>query len=446
MNLKGFEQSLTAFLSARHWYIAYSGGLDSHLLLILSQQVLLNAAKNGIKNLPDITAIHINHQLQDAAEGWVDHCRVTCKKLSIPIIVETVDIQDQGNIEEQARLARLSVFKKHLQGDDVLFLGHHQDDQIETFFYRLLRGTGIKGLAAMAAQRHFDQSLPSSGLLVRPMLVFSRAELKQEALQRGLQWIEDGSNDDARYDRNYLRLEVLPRLKSRWPAFAASISRLTRHLQEHQQLLEEVAVDDLLLCEPCYEHFWQEHSLAITPLQQFSSVRRKNIIRHWSGTKALVLSDAHMQLLLQAITAQKTNQKFVLQLAGKALRIFNNRLYLCCADLQWQTTVKPIQWNGLQRCHVVDVMSLSLMMPLALNLTVKWREGGERGRLPGNKQHKSLKNILQEAAVPYWRRPCLPLIYSGDCLIAVADMILMQEGLELLGPDNKIVINRPVAD
>ena len=441
MNIKGFEQSLEPFFCARVWWVGYSGGMDSHLLLTLLQQLLRSDFAQSFDRLPHLKALHINHQLQPQAAAWELHCQRVCDDLAVPLLIERVNIPKGGNTEALARQARYAVFTQQLCQQDVLFLGHHQDDQLETFFYRLARGAGVKGLSAMAWQRDFPCHDKGSAVLVRPLLHFSHAELLEVAQSKQLSWVNDSSNADTVYDRNYLRHKVLPLFKRRWPALARSVTRVIKHLQEHQQLLSELAVEDLARCDVQAHAFWREHSIALADVFCLSHLRSKNLLRHWLALHELSLNDKQDQMLWQALTANKTEQKFLLQIGECSLRIFNRRLYCSQSPLPVLTT-ETFRWQANDALPINDFMQLSLSEAVNVTLTVKFRQGGEQCLLHKQSQHKSLKNILQEASIPPWHRSVLPLIYHGDILIAIADLYLLAPARAVLGEDNRIIMTR----
>ncbi|HDQ9214135.1 TPA: tRNA lysidine(34) synthetase TilS, partial [Pseudomonas aeruginosa] len=199
-------QALAPWREAGGWCVAFSGGLDSTVLLHLLAQLARSEA------LPALSALHVHHGLQAAADGWPAHCQAVCRSLGIPLRVERVQVAVGGSIEQAARDARYRAFQANLGEGQVLLTAQHLDDQAETLLFRLLRGAGLRGLAAMPASRPLG-----GGRLCRPLLGVSRAELEAYAQTHRLDWVEDPSNQDPRFSRNYLRREIMPRLASHWP-------------------------------------------------------------------------------------------------------------------------------------------------------------------------------------------------------------------------------------
>jgi tRNA(Ile)-lysidine synthase len=199
-------QAVAPWRCAPAWHIAFSGGLDSTVLLHLL------ATRAKIDKLPPLSAIHVHHGLQAAADAWPAHCQFVCDALGVPLRVIRVQVQQGASLERAARDARYQAFAEVTGAGELLVTGQHRDDQAETLLFRLLRGAGVRGLAAMPAQRPL-----ADGYLVRPLLDVSRAELEAYAREHQLTWIEDPSNADPRFSRNYLRHHVFPRLTERWP-------------------------------------------------------------------------------------------------------------------------------------------------------------------------------------------------------------------------------------
>ena len=258
--------NLAAWRNARTWHIAFSGGLDSTVLLHL----LADLAKHH--SLPALSAIHIHHGLQAAADAWPQHCQSVCDTLGVPLLIERVSVQPGASLERAARDARYAVFSALTQADDVLLTGQHRDDQAETLLFRLLRGAGVRGLGAMPQQRPVGQ-----GTLIRPLLDVARTELERYAKAHQLRWIEDPSNQDRQFSRNYLRHQVMPRLTGRWPQAQASMARSATHLREAQGLLDELAQMDLAQASTAHDFQWLRlPSLELAPLTAVSAGRQRN--------------------------------------------------------------------------------------------------------------------------------------------------------------------------
>ncbi|PML75637.1 tRNA lysidine(34) synthetase TilS, partial [Vibrio sp. 10N.261.52.A1] len=247
--------------------VAFSGGVDSRVLLELAAHY---AKTHGI----DCQAIHVHHGLSDNADLWAEQCQAWCDDLSVPLVVERVslDVHSGESIEKLARDARYNAFKSHLRQGDVLVTGQHVDDQVETFLLALKRGSGPKGLSSMAKVMPF-----SGAYIVRPMLSVTRAEIEAFARRMGLTWVEDESNQDVRFDRNFIRHQVTPVLTERWPSFRESVSRSAQLCAEQEMLLDE------LLASHLQQALGDDQSLSIEVLSEQSALLRARLLRMWLG-------------------------------------------------------------------------------------------------------------------------------------------------------------------
>lgn len=256
-------------LTSRQILVAFSGGLDSTVLL--HQLVQWRTENLGVT----LRAIHVHHGLSANADAWVTHCENVCQQWQVPLVVERVQLAQEGlGIEAQARQARYQAFARTLLPGEVLVTAQHLDDQCETFLLALKRGSGPAGLSAMAEVSEF-----AGTRLIRPLLARTRGELEQWALAHGLRWIEDESNQDDSYDRNFLRLRVVPLLQQRWPHFAEATARSAALCAEQESLLDELLADDLAHCQT------SQGALQIAPMLAMSDARRAAIIRRWLAGK-----------------------------------------------------------------------------------------------------------------------------------------------------------------
>lgn len=386
------------------WWVAFSGGLDSTVLLHALAQLALPVK---------LHALHVNHQISPNAARWQAHCEAFAASVGAVFYGEKVVVRNTGRgIEDAARQARYGVFERYLAKGDMLLCAHHGDDQAETLLLRLLRGTGPRGLAAMARQRTLGQ-----GVLVRPLLDVSRAELEQYARAHQLLWVEDESNQDERYDRNFLRSQIMPLLHSRWPGFIAKWQQTAQLCAANEQLLEEVACEDLPRLQPRAERLG--HSVALTDWLALSEPRRLNVLRYWLRSLQFALPEqVHLQQLQQQLAAGGDDAHIHITWANISLRVYRQRLYAINRDQPQPVLHMLPQRQGAGR--------LCGALP---GLQVRPRVGGERCTPQGRGHSQTLKKLLQEVALEPWLREGLPLIYSGETLVAVADLWLC-EGCE----------------
>lgn len=409
MNL---DTILKPFLDSRRWWVAYSGGVDSHVLLHLLAQLCAQ------QKIPPLTAIHINHQLNPRAHDWVEHCRVICAQLDIEFITETVDVINNGDgVEAAARKARYIAFEKHIGSNEVLLQAHHRDDQIETLMLRLLRGSGVAGLSAIPQQRALGE-----GHLLRPLLDYSRADIVAHAQQHHLQWVDDDSNESDRYDRNFLRLNVLPVIEQRWPAYRNTLTRVVTQADDASNLLDELARID------AEKAISTTGELSLVACEGLGDDRRRNLIRFWINQKNLPQpSSEQLQQVLAMADARIDAQPCVMW-PGVEVHRFCDHLYVMNQlpplpsrpiDIEWDLQ-SPLRIEGLGELTTSAVIGSGLRADLKYH--VRNRIGGERCKPAGRAHSQTLKKLLQEYDVLPWLRDRLPIIYCGDEITAVGNV------------------------
>jgi tRNA(Ile)-lysidine synthase len=403
--------NLEPWRNAAHWRIAFSGGLDSTVLLHL----LASLAKS--ESLPPLSAVHIHHGLQAVADAWPQHCQSVCDALGVPLLVERVKVQSGASLERAARDARYAVFSSLTQANDVLLTGQHRDDQAETLMFRLLRGAGVRGLSAMPAQRSVGQ-----GTLVRPLLDISRAELEAYAQAHQLNWIEDPSNQDRQFSRNYLRHQVMPLLTGRWPQAQASMARSAAHLREAQGLLDELAQMDLAQAATAHDFQWLGlPSLKLTPLTALSVARQRNAISHWLEPLTRLPDTDHWsgwsdlcEAAHDASPIWRLADGELHRSAGRVWWLSDAWLRAPVIGCEWQTPSSALRLADNGR------VMFSGQAP-AGPLRIGFRQGGEVMQL-ADRGHRDLKRLFNERAVPGFVRGRLPLLFRGDELLAVANL------------------------
>jgi tRNA(Ile)-lysidine synthase len=405
------SRNLSAWRNAPAWHIAFSGGLDSSVLLHL----LAHLAKS--ESLPALNAIHVHHGLQAAADAWPDHCRAVCTALGVPLQVVRVQVQPGASLERAAREARYQAFNEALQVGEVLLTAQHRDDQAETLLFRLLRGAGVRGLSGMPRQRPLGK-----GHLLRPLLDVTRAELEAYANAHGLSWIEDPSNQDRHYSRNYLRHQVFPELTRRWPQALATMARSAAHLSEAQALLGELAAIDLRGAGSRNEFDWLGlPSLELAPLTPLSDARQRNALGHWLGPVTRLPDTDHWSgwKNLRDATGDASP---VWRLADGELHRAGGRIWWLSGSWLRSPPVAGTWPQSSASLLLADngVVSISGQIPDG-PLQIRYRQGGEVMELPG-RGHRDLKRLLNERAVPSFVRGRLPLLYKGEQLLAVANL------------------------
>jgi len=392
------------------YLVAYSGGLDSHVLLHLCT----------IEKL-DIRAVYINHGLQEEASQWQHHCRMVCDQLGVNFESITVDAKPGSgqSPEEAARNARYKGLKSCLKKHEILLTGHHQDDQAETLLLQLMRGAGTAGLASMPRFQDFG-----SGTHIRPMLDVSRQEIKRYAVQNELQWIEDPSNKDTSFDRNFLRQEVIPLLQKRWLQVVSTIKKSADIQQQNLELIQAMAEIDLAKIITS-----DQRVIALKRLDMLSPARQFNVLKFWINRAGLDKPTRNVlqQIQRTVITAAEDASPLVTW-ENTEVRRFKDELYVM-PSLQAHDNETILQWNSKQRLHIKS-LDLSITAEhgvskglssdyLDKTLMIKFRQGGEKIKPVGHQHTSSLKNLMQQNEIPPWCRPRIPLLYIDDVLACV---------------------------
>lgn len=400
--------------SANNVYVGYSGGIDSHVLLHLL------ATNRQFKSR--ITAVYIHHGLQVEADDWAIHCQQTASDLGVNFQVFKVDAQAQPgeSPEATARDARYQAFAKILSKNDVLVFAQHRDDQLETFLLQLFRGAGLKGLSAMPEAISFAQ-----GQLLRPLLAINKEQIKRYAHEHDLSWIEDPSNQDNKFDRNYLRNEVIPLLEQRWPSLDKTISRVAGHCANAQTQLSDNAKQKMhLLYDP------ENQSLSIKALFAHDKLTQQLIVREWLdllGTR--MPSQKVMNSILHNVLSAHADATPLILHDGYTIRRYRDDLYLVATNKRPELN-QNIVWTDKGKSLVLpdngqlDIKEASRGIAKAAwqqgKVEVKYRQGGEKIRLPNRNGRHSLKKLYQEAGIVPWQRENTPLIYINAQLAAIA--------------------------
>jgi len=275
LTIDNFLKTIPLLTESKRLWIGYSGGLDSHVLLDLAVQAFrtLNNGENDEINPYFIGAIHVHHGLSPNADGWAEHCEQICSELQVPLKILWVDATPMSgeSQEEAARIVRYKAWEEFLQPEDCLMLAHHEGDQAETILLRLFRGAGPLGLGGMNQKSKLGEQD-----LIRPLLLNSKEQIESYAKERKLNWIEDESNLDTRFDRNFLRHEIFPKLNARWPRVVRSVSRSAALCLETATAVQVLASQDLETV-----HSVTEKALSVKSLLKLEPIRRRGVLRCW---------------------------------------------------------------------------------------------------------------------------------------------------------------------
>lgn len=421
-------ESLASHLQASRWHVAFSGGLDSTVLLHRLVQL------SRRQPLPPLHAIHIHHGLQAAADAWPAHCQAVCDSLGVPLTVIRVQVPPGASLEQAARQARYHAFESLVDAGDVLLTAQHRDDQAETLLFRLLRGAGVRGLAGMPCERALGQ-----GALVRPLLGESRRQLEAYALAHGLLAIDDPSNADLNFSRNYLRHQAIPLLEQHWPQAQAALARSGEHLREALELLEDLAAQDLRAADEHGPFEWLHvPSLALAPLRSLSAARQRNALQSWLAPRTR-LPDARHWRGWEALrdASEAATPSWVL--ADGEVQRGAERIWWLAG--QWRKPVHgPVAWDQPTKALCLPGngrVELAGPVPTGI-LQIAYRRGGEVLDQPG-RGRRDLKRLLNENGLPGFARSRLPLLWVDGQLHAVANLPLSASAVQLhwLPPTNE---------
>ncbi len=405
--------------------IGLSGGADSVVLLHLLHQL-------APRFQWQLSALHVHHGISPNADAWSNFCVNLCARYAIPLHIERVNIaplREIHGVESAARQLRQAAFAQY--ACDVIALAHHADDQSETLMLQLLRGAGVKGLAAMPVLSPSKWPVLSASTelqvqtarTLRPLLEVPRARLLEYAAQQELQWVEDESNADAHYPRNFLRHQIFPVLQHKFPNYRDTLARSASHLAEANQLLDELAQLDAGAA-------LDGQSLSVDALHALSQVRAKNLLRYFLHSQGAPMPQAvQLDEMLKQLCTADIDASVCVSFGDWQVRRYRARCYVMLALIEFDASLilnwsgqNTLQWPAMAS-RVLFTQTQGLGISLAkLNgwpITLRHRLGGETLRLHTQGANRSLKNILQENHIPPWQRQRLPLLYCGTQLVAI---------------------------
>ncbi len=388
-------------------YIGFSGGLDS--------TVLLHNLSLYPQLIHKITAIYINHNLNINSHLWQQHCEHICEAWKIKYCNKDIFLSNQSNIEENAREARYQEFLNFLQQNNTCLLtAHHRDDQMETVLLNLLRGTGIMGLCGMPITKKFG-----AGKLHRPLLEVTRQHLLEYAQSHNLHWINDDSNSDIKFSRNFIRLKIIPLLLTKWPNIQQQIIRTSQHCQQAQNNLYDLAKLDY------HQVLIAKKILSINKLQTINYDRIANILRFWlKKNQILMPSSLILQRIINELILTKSDRAMQISWQHIMIKSYQDNLYLITNDAK--ATYKTLHWSEFPKKLLIKKLGMltaestvddGIQINLSDQLEIRFRQGGEQFVWHG--QTKSLKKLLQTWHIPPWKRDQIPLLYINNYLACV---------------------------
>jgi tRNA(Ile)-lysidine synthase len=407
----GLRQHIEGWPRAR-LLLACSGGVDSRVLLELL--VRLRRQRHF-----ELRVVHVNHHLQPAAAGFARAVRQACRELEVPCRVRHArGVARRGeSVEARAREARYALLASELRAGEVLLTAQHCDDQLETVLLQLFRGAGVEGLSAMPASAPFAR-----GLMVRPLLAWRRAELEEIAGRWQLRHADDPSNRDTRFDRNFLRQEIIPRLSARWPALASTVARSAGHVAEAAGLVRTLAAQDLLRVR-------SDGALDLQLLTALPAAQQRNVVRAWLRSCGLQAPDyKHLQRILRELAGARPDRHPHVDWSGGAA--WRDRGLLRAGAALPRPAARraapqaTIGWDWRAGARHGLTWQADSQGPidgsrLPARIELRFRAGGERLRPRARGPRRPLKDLLREAMVPVRSRHALPLLFTDAGLLAV---------------------------
>jgi len=428
LDLQSFIRHLQQLTHQNAFCIAFSGGVDSHVLLKLLAEYRKTQSEIQLR------AVHINHGLSPNANLWQQHCQQICAALNIPLISHTIALKKNPgeSLEALAREARYAFLAEILNSNEVLLTAHNADDQAETVLLQLLRGAGIKGLSAMPTQKLFANSE-----LIRPLLAFSRDEIHSYATQNHLNWIEDESNLNLIFDRNYIRQEIMPLIKQRWPQALNTIGRSAENCAEAQQFITEMIEHDFL----------NQTTLNLQKLSELPTNQQPHALRHWIHQQGFKLpSKVQLEEIFATVIHSRQDATPKVEWSDQQILRFKHHLYIFKKNAlnvkAWQSP-----WDlhddlklpfGCLKTTLKKGAGLKNQLR-GQTFMVRFRQGGEKIKPSGRKETHALKKLYQEWQVPHWLRDRIPLLYYQDQLIAVVGYCVA-EGYQALPDETGVVV------
>lgn len=408
-------QWLSELSAFKKLYIGYSGGVDS--------TVLLHSLATHPKLKAKTHAVHINHQLQNEANDWQRHCESVCQKLAIPLqcFQVTIDKDNDQSLEERARDMRHLCFSSLIKSDEALVLGHHQQDQVETLLLRLLKGSSPEGLQCMKTVSRFQHYT-----ILRPLLNTTKAELITYATHHGLYWVEDMSNQDLRFDRNYIRYQLLPNLRKRFPGLDNCLTRTTHLCQEQHKIVEDLIDEYYPLCLDA------EKRLNIDTLQTYSKPTQIQIVRRWIKSHHIPYPNKKkLDTLFKTFFSAAIDKHPSLTWQQYKITRYKNHLILSMASINQLSNMPcAIKWEDINTSLALPFDNMHLQLTPTKDkptlyispnsrVEVRFRQGGEAIYL--HRHTRQLKKLFQQWSVPPWLRKEIPLIYIDGELAVVVD-------------------------
>lgn len=409
-NLKDIVSKKLKQTGFRKFLVAISGGSDSLTLLAIINELKL-------RDEISVRAIHINHNISDNNLEMEKCCIDFCNKYSIDLVLKKIPTEQISNIEEYLRNKRYEIFFKLVNNDEALVLGHHLDDQVETFFYRLFRGSSPLGLSSMK-----DISVRNNVVICRPLLSVEKKGIYDYVRQINLEYVDDETNNDLDFQRNYIRKKILPSIKERWESFNKTMSNNIKLQDTYSKISKD-------FCIMIYDHIVSDKTLNIGILNSYPHYVHGIFIKHWIYNETKYELNRNEIYSIQSLLCNKNNEypKYILKNKSSIVK-YNKHLYII--DENEKSSINQTIWDlkndiCFENCSIAikDLKEKGIYDRLyeRAPITIKPVKGKEKIIL-NKRNYQSLKKIFQDKSIPVWERDKFILLFSdNELLVAYGD-------------------------
>ncbi|WP_343153823.1 tRNA lysidine(34) synthetase TilS [Buchnera aphidicola (Mindarus keteleerifoliae)] len=398
--------------------VAYSGGLDSSVLLY--KLFKLKTQYSFIK----LRAIHINHNLHILSNYWSDFCKKECKKFNIPLSIKKIFLPKKTGIESAARKLRYETIIQHAFLDEIILTGHHLDDHIETFFLRLKRGSGTKGLSGISKIINLNRNK-----IIRPFLEIKKSQLKEIAIKNKLLWIEDPSNNNIQFERNFLRKKIIPKLKKKWPFFLKNCYKSMRILQEQELIVNKLIIEKIKNLSSV------DNGLNIVQFKKENKLIQKIIIRIWIKKNSLISPSSNfINQIFKQIIFNKKKENIKICLNNFEIQKYKNILYWTKKNLStkkiffWKDLKKSIYLSDNFEKISINDLGMKFFFPTKKkNIHIRFHvKKSEKIYFSKKKKSMTIKKIWQMYNIPPWLRNKIPIFYYKNKLIGILGLFVLK--------------------
>ncbi len=404
----------------KYFLVGYSGGIDSTVLLY-------ELYKQSLKNKIYIRAIHINHNMNIYSKKWSKHCKKICKKLNITLIIEKINSLPKKNIECSLRNKRYLIYKKNLLNKEIILTAHNKNDQCESFFLALKRGSGPKGLSGI------KKKIKKKNIIYRPLLKISRQEIKYYALKKKLIWIKDNSNLNINLDRNFLRLLIIKKLVKKWPYFISSVYRSAKICLKQEKLINDILKNK-------EKKIIYKNTIKLKYLLKLKKNIAFWIIRKWLDlNNQLMISYKLMNYIWEKVNKLKNKIYFQIIFKKFLINKYKNTLHLNKKNKNI-IKKKSFLWNDINKKFYLPYensgyLKIEINKKNKKNLIRKPKKHESifikfniKNKIKIKNKKKKIKKIWQEKKIYPWKRKFIPIIFYNKIPILCPDIFITKYG------------------